>query len=161
MIEQLLPASIVVIEAFGDVPGEAVFSGEEDLIVNAIEGRRREFVTTRRCAREALARLGYPPVPIRSGPKREPQWPTGVVGSLTHTTGFRAAAVAPRTILASIGIDCEESRPLPDGIEETVAMPAEREILGALSRGYPEIHWGRLLFSAKESLFKAWYPLTS
>jgi enterobactin synthetase component D / holo-[acyl-carrier protein] synthase len=119
MIEQLVPAGVVA-EAFEDVPGEPVFLGEEDLVANAVESRRREFVTARRCAREALAKLGHAPTPIRSGPQREPLWPAGLVGSITHTSGFRAAAVAPRSVLSSVGIDTEPNCPLPDGIEESV-----------------------------------------
>ena len=160
MIEQLLPAGVVAVEAFEDVPGEPVFPGEEDLVANAVESRRREFVTARRCAREALAKLGHAPAPIRPGPKREPQWPAGLVGSITHTTGFRAAAVAPRSVLASVGIDTEQNGPLPDGVEESVTVPGEPEMLAALARAFPATHWGRLLFSAKESIYKAWYPLT-
>ena len=33
-------------------------------------------------------------------------------------------------------------------------------MLAALARAFPSTHWGRLLFSAKESIYKAWYPLT-
>src|SRR4051812_15669131 len=51
MIEQLLPIGVVAVEAFEDVPGEPVYPGEEDLVANAVEVRRREFVTARRCAR--------------------------------------------------------------------------------------------------------------
>jgi 4'-phosphopantetheinyl transferase EntD len=118
MIEKLLPHGVVAVEAFEDVPGESSFPGEESLVVNAVEARRREFITARRCAREALAKLGYAPVPIRAGRKREPLWPAGLVGSITHTAGFRAAAVAPRSMLASIGIDTEQNDRLPDGVEE-------------------------------------------
>jgi 4'-phosphopantetheinyl transferase EntD len=160
MIEQLLPHDAVAVEAFEDVPGELIFPGEESLVVNAIEARRREFITARRCAREALAKLGYAPVPIRAGPKREPLWPAGLVGSITHTTGFRAAAVASRSVLASIGIDTEQNNRLPDGVEESITVPGEPEMLAVLSRTFPAMHWGRLLFSAKESVYKAWYPLT-
>jgi 4'-phosphopantetheinyl transferase EntD len=160
MIEQLLPVGVVAVEAFEDVPGEPVFPGEEDLVASAVEVRRREFVTARRCARDALAKLGYAPAPIRSGPKREPQWPASVVGSITHTTGFRAAAVAPRSVLASIGIDTEQNGRLPSGIEESITIPGEPEMLAALARAFPVTHWGRVLFSAKESIYKAWYPLT-
>jgi 4'-phosphopantetheinyl transferase EntD len=160
VIEQLLPAGVVAIEAFADVPDEAVFPGEEDLIAKAVESRRREFVTARRCARDALAKLGYPPVPIGMGPQREPKWPAGLVGSITHTTGFRAAAVAPRSVIASIGIDTEQNGPLPDGVEKLVTIAAERDMLAALSHAFPATQWGRLLFSAKESIYKAWYPLT-
>jgi 4'-phosphopantetheinyl transferase EntD len=160
MIEQLLPDGVVAVEAFEDLPGEMVFPGEEDLVANAVEGRRREFVTARRCAREALAELGHAPAAIRSGPKREPQWPAGVVGSITHTAGFRAAAVALRSIFASIGIDSEQNGPLPNGIEESITVAGEPEMLAALDSAFPRTQWSRLLFSAKESIYKAWYPLT-
>jgi 4'-phosphopantetheinyl transferase EntD len=160
VIEELLPAGVAVVEAFEDRPREPVFPGEEDLIAHAVEARRREFVTARRCAREALAKLGHAPVPIRLGSKREPQWPIGLVGSITHTTGFRAAAIAPRNVLASVGIDAEQNEPLPDGIEDLVTVPAESQMLAALARAFPLTRWDRLLFSAKESVYKAWYPLT-
>ena len=160
MIEELLPPGVAVVEAFEDQPDEPVFPGEEDLIAHAIEARRREFVTARRCAREALAKLGHAPVPIRFGPKREPQWPVGLVGSITHTAGFRAAAVAPQSVLAAVGIDTEQNEPLPDGVEDFITAPGEPEMLAALASAFPFTHWGRLLFSAKESVYKAWYPLT-
>ena len=160
MIEQLLPAGVAVVEAFEDRPGEPVFPGEEDLVANAVEARRREFVTARRCAREALAKLGHEPAPIRVGPKREPQWPVGVVGSITHTTGFRAAAVARRSAFASLGVDTEQNEPLPEGVEELITVPGEPEMLAALARAFPVTRWSRLLFGAKESIYKAWYPLT-
>ena len=160
MIEELLPSCVVAIEAFEDVPGEPAFPGEEHLVANAVGVRRREFVTARRCARDALAKLGHAPAAIGSGPNREPQWPAGLVGSITHITGFRAAAVAPRSVLASIGIDVEQNGRLPDGVEEAVTVPGEPEMLAALARAFPATHWGRLLFSAKESIYKAWYPLT-
>ncbi|WP_249998268.1 4'-phosphopantetheinyl transferase superfamily protein [Actinoplanes sp. M2I2] len=160
MIGTLLPPGVVSVEAFDDLPGEAPFPGEEDLVATAVEGRRREFVTARRCAREALAVLGHPPAPIRSGARREPLWPPGVVGSITHCRGYRAAAVAPRTLLTGIGIDAEPHGPLPDGVHDAVTVPGEPEMLAALTATDPLIHWDRLLFSAKESVYKAWYPLT-
>ena len=159
MIEELLPPGVVAVEAFTDVPGEPVFPGEEHLVARAVEGRRREFVTARRCAREALGKLGYPPAAIGQGPRREPQWPEGVAGAITHCKGYRAAVVAPLTVLASVGIDAEPNGPLPEGVEESVTVPGEREMLAELQAAHPATHWGRLLFSAKESVYKAWYPL--
>ncbi|MEU8071903.1 4'-phosphopantetheinyl transferase superfamily protein [Micromonospora sp. NPDC049151] len=160
MIEALLPAGALAVEAFTDVPGEAPYPGEEDLIARAVSGRRQEFVTARRCAREALARLGYAPAPIRPGPRREPVWPAGVVGSITHCSGYRAAAVAPSGALAGLGIDAEPHEPLPDGVAGAVLTAGEPERLAALRAADPATHWDRLLFSAKESVYKAWYPLT-
>jgi 4'-phosphopantetheinyl transferase EntD len=160
MIAALLPPVVAVVEAYTDEPGEPAFAGEEVLVANAVPARRREFVTARRCAREALARLGRPGVPIRSGPCREPLWPAGVVGSITHCAGYRAAAVAPAAELAGIGIDAEPHGPLPRDVLEMAALPAERELLGRLFDRRPSVHWDRLLYSAKESVYKAWYPLT-
>ena len=161
MIGQLLPPSVVAVEAFADLPGEEPFPGEGHLIARAVPGRRGEFVTGRRCAREALGRLGFPPAPILAGPRREPLWPPGVVGSITHCTGFRAAAVSPATALASLGIDAEPHGPLPPEVPDAVTTGHEPRILDDLWRRDPSIHWDRLLFSAKESVYKAWYPLTA
>ncbi|QLQ34992.1 4'-phosphopantetheinyl transferase family protein [Micromonospora robiginosa] len=160
MIEALLPAAAVVVEAFADRPGESPYPGEEDLVARAAPGRRREFVTARRCAREALARLGYAPAPIRPGPRREPLWPAGVVGSITHCDGYRAAAVAPATALASLGVDAEPHEPLPEEVLGVVTTAGEPRRLAALRGDHAGVHWDRLLFSAKESVYKAWYPLT-
>lgn len=160
MIEELLPDGVAAVETYDDIPGERPFPGEEDLIAKSVEGRRREFVTARRCAREALARLGHPPAPIRPGAARDPQWPPGVTGSITHCRGFRAAVVAPRTVLTGVGIDAELNEPLPEGVREAVTTPGEPAMLVALTATDPAVHWDRLLFSAKESVYKVWYPLT-
>ncbi len=57
-------------------------------------------------------------------------------------------------------MDAEPHAPLPDGLEKTITLPAERDTLTRLAATYPDIAWDRLLFSAKESVFKAWFPLT-
>jgi 4'-phosphopantetheinyl transferase EntD len=160
LIERILPSCAVGVEAFVDLPGESAFPGEEHLIANAVESRRREFITARRCAREALSRLGFPPVALHPGSGREPQWPSGAIGSITHCAGYRASTVARAADLNSIGIDAEPHLPLPRGVREAVTVPAELGPLSRLAQEEPAVHWDRLLFSAKESIYKAWYPLT-
>ncbi|GLY98687.1 4'-phosphopantetheinyl transferase superfamily protein [Actinoplanes sp. NBRC 103695] len=160
MIERLLPPAVAVVEAHADLPGEQVFPGEEELVARAVESRRREVVTARRCAREALATFGYAPAPIPRGTRGAPQWPAGVVGSITHCTGYRAAAVAPASELASLGIDAEPHGPLPPDVPEAVTTGDELAMLDDLSNENPSVHWDRVLFSAKESVYKAWFPLT-
>jgi 4'-phosphopantetheinyl transferase EntD len=157
VIGTLVPAGVVVADATGPLPGEALLPEEEPLVARAVGKRRAEFTTVRTCARIALGRLGLPPAPLLSGSKREPLWPAGVVGSITHCDGYRAVAVALAADLASIGIDAEPNDPLPAGILERVTLPAERAHLLALP---PGPHWDRLLFSAKESVYKTWFPLT-
>ena len=83
-----------------------------------------------------------------------------MVGSITHCTGYRAAAVASSTLLAGLGIDAEPHAPLPEGVADAVAVPDELAMLDHLSRSAPTTHWDRLLFSAKESVYKTWFPLT-
>jgi 4'-phosphopantetheinyl transferase EntD len=157
VIGALVPAGVVVADATGPLPGEALLPEEEPLIARAVAKRRAEFTTVRTCARIALGRLGLPPAPLLSGPRREPLWPAGVVGSITHCDGYRAVAVARASQLATIGIDAEPDEQLPAGILERVTLAAERAHLHDLPTGP---HWDRLLFSAKESVYKAWFPLT-
>lgn len=160
MIAGLLLPPVVAVEAFDDVAGEAPFPGEEGLIAGAVEARRREFITSRRCAREALRAFGHPEAPILPGPKREPRWPAGLTGSITHCAGYRAAAVARTADISLLGIDAEPNNALPADVAESIILPGEREMLARLAAVRPETYWERLLFSAKESVYKAWFPVT-
>jgi 4'-phosphopantetheinyl transferase EntD len=159
MIETILPRHASVAEAREDDLSPVLYPEEEKLIARAVEKRRREFTTARGCARRALTGLGLGPSPILSGNRGEPLWPRGIVGSITHCDGYRAAAVARGSDLIAIGIDAEPHAPLPRGILRHVATDADAAALEELARNHPEVHWDRLLFSAKESVFKAWYPL--
>jgi 4'-phosphopantetheinyl transferase EntD len=160
MIEEILPAPVVAVEARHDSPGDALFAVEEAAVEHAVEKRRREFTTGRACAHDALARLGLPRSPILSGERGEPRWPAEVVGSITHCDGYRGCAVARVSEIATIGIDAEVNAALPAGVEAEIARPEERSWLRELKREAPAVHWDRLLFSAKESVYKAWFPLT-
>ncbi|MFD8496640.1 4'-phosphopantetheinyl transferase [Amycolatopsis sp. NPDC059657] len=119
--------------------------------------RLRTFTTARTCARRALASLGHPPFPILRGPSGEPVWPSGIVGSVTHCEGYSAAVVARAESVPVLGIDAEPHRPLTDGLLPMVATRAERDRLGELPDG---VHWDRLVFCVKETVYKAWFPLT-
>jgi len=160
VLDELLPAAVVCEERFDDPPDAVLLEGEGDAVARAVERRRREYTTTRHLARAALQRLGVPPVPLRRGLMGEPLWPDGVVGSLTHCDGYRAAAVAHRAGVVAVGIDAEAHAPLPDEVPSIVLSGDERTLVERLTRQAPAVCWDRLLFSAKESLFKAWYPQT-
>jgi 4'-phosphopantetheinyl transferase EntD len=159
MLENILPSCVAVAEAYDDVTGPDYSSAEAALVAGAVAERRREFATGRECARRALTRLGRPPDPVLAGPRGEPLWPRGITGSLTHCDGYRAAAVAAAGDVTSLGIDAEPSRPLPDDVLPLVTDAGERQALSMLERTHPGIAWARVLFSAKESVYKAWYPL--
>jgi 4'-phosphopantetheinyl transferase EntD len=160
VIEEILPASVAAVEAFGDLPDAELFPAEDADIGPAIHTRRREFATGRACARAALARLGEPPVAILRGDRGSPAWPPGIVGSITHCAGYRAAAVGRAADLLAIGLDAEPDQPLPDGVLNVVSLAAERDRLRDLARSAPGPSWDRMLFCAKETVYKAWFPLT-
>ncbi|MFF3443925.1 4'-phosphopantetheinyl transferase [Streptosporangium sp. NPDC002721] len=159
MIEGLLPGEARSSEVFDDSRPCALFLEEEAVISRSTEKRRREFTTGRWCARDALSRLGYPPVPVLPGMKGAPVWPPGVVGSITHCPGYRAAAVARSGDVTTLGIDAEPNKPLPSGVLEVITVDEELGRVTDLLRRDPSVRWDRLLFSAKESVYKAWFPL--
>jgi 4'-phosphopantetheinyl transferase EntD len=159
VIEEILPADVMSAEAFDDDADMHLFAEERAAVAHAVPQRRREFSTVRRCARTALRELGIPPVPLPPGRQRAPQWPAGVVGSMTHCSGYRAAAVARASRLHSVGIDAEESAPLPGDLLDLIALPAERELVEQLGAVNGTVHWDRLLFSCKEAVYKAFFPL--
>lgn len=156
MIEELVPATVSAVATRADL-STSLFAEEVRALGSAVDARRREFETGRACARRALAALGIPAVAIGSGPRGEPLWPAGVVGSITHCTQYRASTVARAGDVLAIGIDAEPHAPLPAGVLATVASDTERRAIAAHGAG---VCWDRVLFSAKESVFKAWFPLT-
>jgi len=160
LVRGLLPEIVVVAEAYDDDSALPLYPEEQAVVSRAVEERRREFATVRTLARSCLARLGEPPAPLLPDAHRAPVWPAGFVGSMTHCDGYRAAAVACAADLASVGIDAEPHEALPDGLLDFVSIPAERGPLAELAMRRPDVAWDRLLFSAKESVFKAWFPLT-
>lgn len=162
MIERLLTADVSCAATRAEsVPDGTLFPEEEALVAKSVAKRRNDFATARACARRAMAGLGLPPAPVLHGHRGRPLWPEGIVGSLTHCAGYRAAALARATDVLSLGIDAEPHAPLPDGVRELVTLPAERERIGPqMPEGPGAIHWDRVLFSAKESVFKTWYPVT-
>ncbi|MFG3426648.1 4'-phosphopantetheinyl transferase [Streptomyces californicus] len=162
MIERLLPDDVSCAATREEtVPDGTLFPEEEALMARSVAKRRNDFATARACARRAMAGLGLPPVAVLHGHRGKPLWPEGIVGSLTHCHGYRAAALAREQDVLSLGIDAEPHAPLPEGVRELVTLPAERERIGPQAEeGSGALHWDRVLFSAKESVFKTWYPVT-
>ena len=118
LMSAVLPniADLACAELYADPPGLTPMAEEEPLIERSVAKRRNEFITVRHCARIALGELGFPPVPILKGEKGEPCWPDGVVGSITHTAGYRGAVVGRAGAVRSLGVDAEPHEILPDGV---------------------------------------------
>jgi enterobactin synthetase component D / holo-[acyl-carrier protein] synthase len=160
LIEKILPIGVASAEAFDDPPDAVLYPGEADVISRAVDKRRREFRTVRHCARRALRQLGVPAAAVLPGERGEPQWPAGVVGSMTHCGGYRAAAVAHSSQVRTLGIDAEPHEPLPEGVLDAISLSEERDHLAELAATATAICWDRILFCAKETVYKAWFPLT-
>ncbi len=90
---------------------------------------------------------------VLRAPSGAPVWPEGITGSLAHDNEMAVAAIAPVGRIASLGIDVEPALALPDDILALVATRADRT--DAADRHLA----GRILFSAKEAVYKAVYPL--
>lgn len=132
---------------------------ERGAIGNAAPRRIREFAAGRQAARIALASLGLGQAAICRSPDRRPIWPGGVVGSISHSQTFAAAAVSRDAQLAGLGFDLEQ--PIVDGVE-TVAPAVltmnEFDTVQSTCAGKVGFHVARVL-SCKEAVYKAVYPL--
>ena len=156
MFEGAHPADLVL--EWGD-PREAapeLFPDESNIVANAVEKRQLEFAKGRQCARAALRRLGVSDRPLLVGSQREPLWPPGVTGSISHTVGLCAAAVGWETRHRGIGIDVEQAEALQPQVAERVASRHEMAALPSL----PPLLVARLVFSAKESFYKCQFYQT-
>ena len=159
LIESLCPAGVAAAEL--RTPGNPALLHPEEAqsIAHAIAKRAREFAAGRHCAHLALERLGVPPAPLRAAPDRRPLWPSGVVGSITHTQGFCAAAAARTERLIALGIDTELAGAVSAELRPSICTPGELAWLDTL----PLTQQGSaatLIFCAKEAFYKCQYPDT-
>ena len=136
-------------------PGDesALREAEAASISSANASVRRASGAARIVTRGLLMRLGYPDAPVPKGAGGAPIWPAGVVGSLAHDDEIAVAAVGLRRDFASIGIDVEPAESLPANMLALVATPRERRMID------DDPVKAKLLFAAKEAVYKAVYPL--
>lgn len=140
-------------------PSSPLTPAEARVIAAAVPSRRREFTAGRACARAVLEELGHHGWSLLPGPRREPLWPDGVVGSISHCPGLAVAVAARSADTLAIGIDVETDAPLPANVAGSVMDAGEAHAIERLAAQDPVTPWERILFSAKESVYKAWYPL--
>lgn len=129
---------------------------EERAVARAIPSRRREHATGRRLAHELVSEAGIAPAPLLAGKRRAPDWPAGIVGSISHAQGVAAVVIAPTPPFAAIGIDVEGADDLAPELVDAVLTPREKRAhagadgsLGARAK---------LVFCAKECAYKTWSP---
>ncbi len=153
-----MPADVAAADLFGDLPAHRhrLFEAEHAVVRGAVPARVREYTTVRWAAAQCMRCLGRAPAPLLPGHLGAPRWPDGLVGSLTHCRGYRAAVVAPASAVSGLGIDAEPDEPLPEGLIRRIASAGELRHLAALRTGRAEVRWDRLLFCAKEAFYKVW-----
>lgn len=125
----------------------------------SVRQRQAEFLAGRLCARDMLAAHGQAGATVGIGAHREPLWPAGLCGSISHNQAYAAALVVPSHAVQGIGIDIESLISEYDpGFAGIVLSPDEQERLGAQPGGWQYAASLTAVFSAKESFFKAAFP---
>ncbi|PWU43231.1 4-phosphopantetheinyl transferase [Micromonospora globispora] len=156
MRDLLPPVVAVAVAGPADWAGELLPAELACLSDGAVESRRRDFTAGRACARRALAGLGLPVLPVPAATDRSPVWPAGVVGTITHTDGYCAAAAARSAEIRSVGMDAERHKELSPGVRRLICLPEEEESFARLPAG---VSWPAVVFSVKESVYKLWHPV--
>jgi 4'-phosphopantetheinyl transferase EntD len=159
-IQTLLPSTVLLRAApvqdhLQDLPVE-----EQKLVAHAVTSRRHEFSSARFLAHQLLEELGEPRLPLLAQADRAPAWPKHVIGSLSHSRTWAAAAVclADHELLG-IGVDIEDQRPLEEHLFAELLTPTELRVLRTTVT--PQEQSARVLaiFSLKEALYKCMAPL--
>jgi len=122
-----------------------------------VEKRRKEFLAGRWCVQQCYGKLGIETSLPGIQENRSPAWPKGVIGSISHCDDLALAVVALDHDVSLIGVDVESVRVMARmkaEICDAIATSTELEIVG--KRVQREAM--TLVFSAKETLYKALHP---
>lgn len=155
----ILPANVITFgsEIAASIDHLYLDQREFECVRNAVPQRQREFLTGRKLAREALRSFAIYDFPLQSNPDRSPAWPVSVVGSITHSSSYCAVAVASAGQYRGIGIDAQEIIPVKPELWKSFCTHLDLE---QIKREHPSSRQAlaSLIFSAKESYFKAHFP---
>lgn len=158
-VEALFPPGACAYELRGLASAEDLLPTERLCVSRAVEARVLEFAAGRVCARAAITALGHPVAPLLSGADRAPIWPSGVVGSITHTGQYCVAVVGSDRQFTAIGVDAERLGAVDLPLWQLTLHPDE---VANLRRLDPAASSQRatMLFAAKEAFYKCQYGMT-
>lgn len=159
-IQNIVPPDVTV--AAGPILSNqgSLFADEYDAIARAVLGRRQEFTAGRSYARAALRRIGCADQAIRSAADRRPLWPLGFVGSISHTRDVCGAIVAKSSRYLGLGLDIESNEPLEPDLYNLIGSRGDiRPLSPPIETELGLVDQAKLIFSAKESVFKACNPV--
>lgn len=143
-----------------DFVGNDVLTLNEKLAVSQFSGKRlKDFSTGRYCARKALANLGVGNAEILMSDDKQPIWPTGYVGSISHSSKLAGAVAAKSSHAKSIGLDIETIGKIKPEMWPLLYTETESKFLNSFT-GEELPYYTTLLFSFKEAFYKLQFPLT-
>lgn len=158
----------VTLDSITNLQGH-LYAVEESLLGNAIPKRAREFRSGRTAARKCMLELGLNPAPILVGEKRDPVWPEGCVGTISHNGNYCLVMVSPFGCISpnsnisggslSLGADIEQLGRVKDHLWPRIFTDVERKYLASLGSRDAD-RAATAMFSAKEAFFKLQHPLT-
>jgi 4'-phosphopantetheinyl transferase EntD len=158
-ITALFPSGVVAAELHGSADPGLLLHAERVHVRNAAAKRASHFAAGRLCARLALGQLDVHGFALCSAADRRPLWPSGIVGSITHTDEHCAAVVARSDELRALGIDIENIGGISADIAPSVCTREEYAAAHAQTGAWRDALL-TLIFSAKEAYFKCQYPDT-
>lgn len=144
---------------YDDYNGETLEYDECRIIAaNAVQKRKIEFCIGRLAAHASLSQISTRKIPILIGKYNEPLWPDGIVGSISHSGKMAIAAVARMDVAAGIGVDIEL---MPNNISANFIdeVCSVNEAIWANDMPEKRLERAIMVFSAKESIFKTFFPI--
>ena len=157
-LSDLLPDHVFMSWDCVDRCSEPLHAQENEFIRTAVEKRRREYTAGRASARRALNALGVGNYTLLSGDKRQPLWPEGVSGSITHDGNYAVTVVAMADRLPLLGIDLARADPLKRDLIRMICTEDDREHIASLGETRFPYDPYKAIFSVKESVYKCLFP---
>jgi 4'-phosphopantetheinyl transferase EntD len=159
LVKSLFPEGVFAKQVYGAVSPRHLFQEEQTYVDTAVQKRKSEFAAGRVCARRALAMLGFIESPLLVAQERVPLWPTGALGSISHTDDYCVAVAGLTRNFSGIGVDTEILGRVEPELWPHVFRIEEIACLKQLSESR-QIEMAAIMFSAKEAFYKCQFSVT-
>jgi 4'-phosphopantetheinyl transferase EntD len=142
------PDILSLLAPLDNMPDSSNFEIEQDAVARAVARRRREFFAGRNLARIALQLLGGDSCAIPCNKDRTPLWPSGFKGSISHSEDYVMVALTGSPQILGVGIDIESAKGVDPELRDIISQDERESSVDET-----------VLFSAKEAVFKAVFPI--
>jgi len=159
-LQALFPEGVVAAELHGAAPAGLLTESEAHAVSHCAPKRIGDFTAGRLCARRALEAFGVRDFSLLPAEDRQPRWPQGYVGSITHTEGYSAAVAGRGARFRSLGVDAETIAAVHAELWPRILLEAERRQLAQLRAPPDRERTAALIFAAKEAFYKCQFALT-